>query len=80
MTGEAWLLVTMVLVGAAWLVVHVVTLVQALRAEDLETRWRVLALVPPATPFVAWKGGKRIAPALWLGVLVCYVVLRIVGG
>lgn len=77
MTGEAWLLLALVLVGAAFLVVHVANLWAGLRASNLAWGWRLLALVPPATPAVAWAAGRRVAPALWGAILVAYLALRL---
>ena len=75
-TGEAWLLLSWTLIGAAWLVVHVVTVWLSLRAADLRLRLRLVALLPPAAPVVAWVAGRRVAPVLWGGLLLAYAVLR----
>ena len=77
MTANAWLLVSWTVLGAAWLVTHVLVVFQALRADALAWRWRLLALVPPAAPGVAWAGGRRAAPVLWGALLVLYVLLRV---
>ena len=76
MTGQAWLLVSSILVGALWLVLHAVVLWQSLRADSLEWKWRLVALLPPAAPAVAWAGGRRAAPILWAALLVLYLLLR----
>jgi hypothetical protein len=68
----------MTLVGAAWLVLHLLVVWQAMRASELAWHKRLLALVPPAAPAVAWAGGRRVAPAVWGILLVIYVVLRLV--
>lgn len=68
----------MTLVGAAWLVLHVLVVWQAMRASELAWRHRLVALVPPAAPAVAWAGGRRVAPVVWAILLVVYVVLRLV--
>lgn len=78
MTNEVWLLLCLILVGACFGVVHMVTLWQGLRAEALGWRWRLLALLPPVTPVVAWRGGRRVAPGLWCATLVLYIGLRLV--
>lgn len=76
MTAQAWLLVSWTLAGAAWLVMHVLVVWQSLRADALGWKWRLLALVPPAAPGVAWAGGRRVAPVLWVALLAVYVLLR----
>jgi hypothetical protein len=78
-TAEAGLLIAMTLAGAAFLVVHVITTWQALVTDGLAWKWRLLALLPPAAPVVAWKAGRRVSPLLWVGVLSCYAVLRVLG-
>lgn len=80
MTPTAWMLLAWVVVGAAFVVVHVWALWRALRAGALAVRWRLLALLPPATPVVAWLNGARVAPVLWGCLLVAYVALRAAGG
>jgi hypothetical protein len=76
-TPEAWLLLAWVLVGAAFLVVHVVVVWLSLRAKALRPATRLLALVPPAAPGVAWVAGRRVAPILWGVLLATYVALRL---
>lgn len=77
MTGPAWLLLSWVLVGAAVLVAHALVLRQCLSARELPRRVRLLAfLLPPVAPLVAWIAGRRVAPVLWAGLLVAYLVLR----
>lgn len=79
-TSAIWVLIAWVLVGAAFIVVHMVALWQAIRAQQVAVRWRALALLPPATPVVAWMSGARTVPVLWGVILVAYVVLRVAGG
>lgn len=75
MPSEALQLLALTLLLAAWLVVHAVTTWQALILRELGgKRWA--ALLPPVAPFVAWRGGRRIAPVLWGGLLAAYVLLR----
>ncbi len=76
-TAKAWLLLSWIVVGAALLVAHLAVLVQALGARELAAKYRLLALVPPLAPVVAWIGGRRAAPIAWLVLLVTYVVLRL---
>ncbi len=74
MSGRAWLLLSWVLVGAVVLFAHAVVLWQLRNAG----RRIVLAaiLIPPAAPVLAWREGRRVAPALWLALVATYVVLR----
>ncbi len=76
-TAHAWLLFSWVLAGAAVLVAHAVVVVQALGASELDWRWRAAALLPPLAPVAAWVAGRRVAPVLWLALVVLYAVLRL---
>lgn len=76
-TPEAWLLASWVLVGAALLVTHVWALLSALRSKRLSVGLRLIALIPPATPVMAFIGGRRRAAVLWVVLLVTYIVLRL---
>lgn len=80
MTPRTWLLLSWILVGAAVLVAHVVVLRRALGAKEVSATWRWLSLVPPVAPVVAWIGGGRVAPIVWGGLVVAYVVLRVLEG
>lgn len=75
-TGRTWLLLSWILVGWVFLILHAVVFWQAARAKNVEARWRWLALIPPVAPVVAWKGGRRVAPILWSILLLAYLVLR----
>jgi len=75
-TPEVWLLVGWILVGAAFLVVHLVTLWLCIRASNLTPAAKVIALIPPATPVVAWRSGLRFQPILWAVLGALYVGLR----
>lgn len=77
MTSEVWLLVGWILVGAAFLVAHLVTLWSCLRAGNIPPLVRALALLPPATPLVAWRVGKRTLPIVWAVLLAVYIGLRL---
>jgi hypothetical protein len=76
-TPEVWLLVSWIVVGAAFLVVHVVLVWLCVRAANLSNLMKAVSLVPPATPIVAWASGLRAQPILWLVLLVVYVGLRL---
>jgi len=76
-TGEGWLLLGWVLAGAAWLIVHVAVVWLALSERELSKRLRLLALLPPAAPVVAWAAGRRVAPVLWGVLLLTYAGLRL---
>ncbi len=79
MSSALLLLIAWVAVGAALLVAQVVNMWLGLRAKGLAFGWRLLSLVPPAAPAVAWAGGRRVAPILWGVLLVVYVALRLAG-
>ena len=75
MRAEALLLVAWVLVGAGWLVSHVIVLGQALRSTRIGA-WRWLALLQAPAPMVAWAGGARLWPVCWVALAGAYLVLR----
>ncbi len=77
MSADAWLLAAWVLVGAAFLVTHLAVLRTAIRARDLPVGVRLLALLPPLAPFIAWLAGRRSTPVLWVLFLLIYVGLRL---
>ena len=76
MTREFTLLLSLIVVGAGWLLVHAMLLVRALRAARLARRIRLLAWLPPATPIVGWIGGARALSALWAAHGLVYAWLR----
>jgi hypothetical protein len=76
MTRDFALLATLTLLGALLLLVHLALLVRAVRAKQLRREWRLLALLPPATPFVAWRAGARVLTVLWAALLISYAILR----
>ncbi|MEM9194892.1 MAG: hypothetical protein AAGF12_37280 [Myxococcota bacterium] len=80
MVAETWLLLSLVVIGASFLVVHGIVLFVTLRAEDLEPRWKGAALIPFLTPAMAWKAGYRVWPIVWGALLIAYLVLRLVSG
>lgn len=59
------------------LVAHVVVFWQVVRARTLAPKWRWGALFPPATPWLAWLDGRRVAPIVWIVLVVLYAVLRL---
>lgn len=63
--------------GAALLFTH---LIMAWRVftGPLAAPWRYLGfLVPFVTPLVAWRGGNRLGPIVWLFFLVVYISARL---
>ena len=70
-------LMSMTLLAAAALVVHVALLRKVLWAEAVTRRDRALACVVPFwPPYVAWRRvGLRWLPSLWLVLVVAYLVL-----
>lgn len=80
MSARVWLLLIWTVVGAAFLVVHAVVLLQVVRARQVEPRWRWLALIPPLAPVLAWVDGRRVAPIAWIVTFVVYVTLRLFEG
>lgn len=76
MPSATWLLLFWTLTFAAWLFVHVITILRVARSERLEAKWKWLALVPPITAWSAWKAGLRVTSVAWASLAVLYVVLR----
>jgi hypothetical protein len=76
MTRDFALLMTLTVLGAVLLLVHIALLVRAVRAKQLRREWRLLALLPPATPLVAWKAGARALALFWAALLISYAILR----
>jgi hypothetical protein len=76
MTRELTLLLSLIAVGAGWLVVHVLLLARAARSDRLDKRIRLLAWLPPATPVVGWMAGARVLATLWALQAAVYVWLR----
>jgi hypothetical protein len=79
MTRDAAVLLSLVLVGAGWLLVHLgllLRLVRSRREHPLSLPLRLLAWLPPATPIVGWLVGARGLCALWTALGLAYLVLR----
>jgi hypothetical protein len=76
MTRDFALLLTLTVLGALLLLVHLALLVRAVRAKQLRREWRLAALLPPLTPLVAWKAGARALAVLWAALLISYAILR----
>ncbi len=75
MGSDLSILLALVLNGAVWLVLHVMLLIRAAGAKRLRLAVRALALLPPATPVVAWAAGNRVLPVLWALVGCAYLAL-----
>jgi len=76
MTRELALFLSLIVVAACWLLLHVLLLRRALRADVLSRRVRLLAWLPPATPVVGWLAGARTLSLLWAGNALAYALLR----
>ena len=59
------ILLALILGGAAWLAIHLMLLIRAAGARRLHPGLRALALLPPATPAVAWMAGSRSLAVAW---------------
>ena len=73
----AWL-VSVTLLGAGLLIVHVMLLIRTARSE-LSKLWRALAWLPPLTPVAGWMAGQRVLTGLWLVGALAYGMLRAAG-
>jgi hypothetical protein len=76
MTDQEALLTSWITLGALWLFVHALLLARCLRARGLSPWLRLLALVPIATPIIAWRRGSRLLAGVWLAVGLLYAWLR----
>lgn len=79
MVTTGLILLSLTLLGAAWLVAHLALIVGVWRAENATTAERWLALVPPLLPVIAFRAGLKVGTAVWAVLLVGYVVLRFAG-
>jgi len=75
-TREFAIWVSLVVIGAACVVLHVSLLFRALRARELPRALRWSALLPPVTPIAAWHAGARIRTLVWGACGLSYLALR----
>ena len=75
MGSDLSILLALVLCGAVWAILHLVLLIRAAETRRLHLVVRALALLPPATPIVAWAAGTRVLPVLWALVGSAYLAL-----
>ncbi len=71
MGDDATLFLVSLSLGFAALMTHGVALWQALLGPEAP-RWKAAALVPPVTPYVCWRAGKRVTPVLWVVFFVAW--------
>jgi len=76
MTRELTLLISLIVVGAGWVLVHLMLLARTARAPRLSKRLRLLAWLPLATPLVGWVAGARVLGVLWLVQALLYAWLH----
>ena len=78
MFADLVLLLLTVLVGALMVVVHLLTVRDCWHTE--QPRWvRLLAIVPPLAPVIAYHGGYRPSGVIWVLTLGLYIGLRFAG-
>ncbi|MEO0325341.1 MAG: hypothetical protein AAF447_20455 [Myxococcota bacterium] len=73
MGDDATLFLVSLSLGWAALMTHGVALWQALLGPEAP-RWKLAALVPPVTPYVCWRGGKRLTAAAWVVLFAAWAV------
>ncbi|MEM6960385.1 MAG: hypothetical protein AAF550_01420 [Myxococcota bacterium] len=73
---DLWTLLGLIVSGAAVPVVHLSLAFAVLRLNHLGWPMRIAGLLPPLTPFFAWRAGLRRPVVLWFFVLLCYAALR----
>ena len=69
-------LIALVVLCAAWIVVHVALVVRVMGVTGITTRERLFSLVPLVTPYLAWKSGLRRHVVLWACLIALYGALR----
>ncbi len=79
MNADIPLLILAIGLGTLMFVVHVVNWLAGVRRGPTRTL-RLLAWIPPLTPWVAWRAGYRVAPVLWGVSLIAYLSVRWVAG
>jgi hypothetical protein len=75
-TRDAALLLSLVVVGASFLLVHLGLAVRAARCVTLAPALRVLSWLPPVTPVAGWLAGARALTLAWLAHGLVYSLLR----
>jgi hypothetical protein len=76
MTRDIAVLLGLIVVGASWLIVHVLLMTRVARSRVLPTRVRLLALLPPLTPLLGWAAGARALTLAWAAHGLLYCLLR----
>lgn len=66
----------LVVLAAAWAVLHLDLGLHTARARVLSWQWRVLGWLPPFTPVAAYLAGARKRALLWVVLGFGYLVLR----
>ena len=75
MTPAITLYLALTIALASWLVVHVLAVAAAWRAQPTSGRARALALVPPFTAIAAARAGRRPLALAWGALALTYLVL-----
>lgn len=70
--------IVVVVTFAVFALTHAVVAYLLVRDPEISRLTRLLGVIPPFTPFVAWRLNRRAAATVWLGVLAAYVTARIV--
>ncbi len=78
MTPALWLLIFAILVSTAWVLTHLALLIGVLSSNEMSRNDKLIALVPPLTPWKAWIAGKKVGVVFWGLFIVAYAVIRIV--
>jgi hypothetical protein len=75
-TRDTIVLGSLVLLGAAFAVLHISLWLHSLRAPALPAALRWLSWLPPLTPVAGFRSGARFLSVLWCIVAIAYLVLR----
>lgn len=67
-----------ILAGAVMLVTHYLVARSVYGDPETPPILRILAVIPPLTPILAYLRGKRAGAILWFGILTAYIVVRVV--
>ena len=71
-TVTAILIATRTVVAAAWAMTHILILWRVLSNVEIDKRERYFSLLPPLSPWYAWKNGHRALSMLWVLWLMAY--------
>lgn len=76
--ADVFRFLAVIIAGAVAFVTHMIIARSLFSDPEAPPILRLLGIIPPLTPFVALRLGKRAASILWIGVFIAYIVVRVV--